>query len=54
MVGPRAKRAAAHQLITDLGLSERKACKIVKLPRSMFRWPLASQTPADPDAGLRT
>jgi len=54
VVGPRAKRAAAHQLITELGLSECKACKIVELPRSPFRRPLAAQTPADPDAGLRT
>jgi len=53
MVSPRAKRAAAHQLITELGLSERKACQIVELPRSTFRRPLASQTPADPDAGFR-
>ena len=54
MVSPRMKRAAAHQLITELGLSERKACQIVELPRSTFRRPLAVQTPADPDAGLRT
>ena len=54
MVSPRAKRAAAHQLITELGLSERKACQIVELPRSTFRRPLAAQTPANPDAGLRT
>lgn len=54
MVSPRAKRAAAHQLITTLGLSERQACRIVELPRSTFRRPLASQTPTDPDAGLRT
>jgi putative transposase len=54
MVSPRAKRAAVHQLITELGLSERKACQIVELPRSTFRRPLASQTPADPDAGLRS
>ncbi len=54
MVSPRAKRAAAHQLISDLALSERKACKVVELPRSTFRRPLAAQTPADPDAGLQT
>ena len=54
MVSPRAKRTAAHQLITTLGLSERKACQIVELPRSTFRRPLAAQTPADPDVGLRT
>ena len=54
MVSPRAKRAAVHQLITSLGLSDRKARQVVKLPRSTFRRPLASQTPADPDASLRT
>ena len=54
MVSPRAKRAAAHQLITELGLSERKACTIVELPRSTFRRPLASQKPTDPYAGLRS
>ena len=54
MVSPRMKRAAAHQLITELGLSERKACKIVELPRSTFLRPLANQAPTDPDAGLRS
>lgn len=54
MVSPRAKRAAAHQLITCLGLSERRACQIVGLPRSTYRRPLAGQAPTDPDAGLRT
>lgn len=43
-----------HQLITELGLSERKACQVVELPRSTFRRPLASQKPTDPDAGLRS
>ena len=52
MVSPRVKRAAAHQLITELGLSERKACKVVELPHLTFRRPLAAQTPADPDAGV--
>ena len=45
MASPRAKRAAAHQLITELGLSERKACQIVQLPRSTFRRPLAAPAP---------
>lgn len=54
MVSPRAKRAAVHQLITELGLSQRQACRVAELPRSTFRRPLANQTPADPDAGLRT
>ena len=54
MVSPRAKRAAAHQVITSLGLSERRACQIVGLARSTYRRPLAGQAPTDPDAGLRT
>ena len=54
MVSPRAKRAAANQLNSTLGLSERKACQIMELPRSTFRRPLANQAPTDPDAGLRT
>jgi len=39
MVSPRAKRAAAHQLISELGLSERKACQVVELLRSTFHRP---------------
>ena len=54
MVSPRAKRAAAHQLITTLGLSERQAYQIVDLPRSTFRRPQANHVPTDPDAGLQT
>lgn len=54
MVSPRSKRAAAHHLITELGLSERKACQVVDLPRSTFRRPEAGQRPDDPDAGLRS
>ena len=54
MVSPRAKRAAVHQLITTLGLSERKACQVAELPRSTFRRPLASQGSTAPDTGLRT
>jgi len=54
MVSPRAKRAAAHHLITELGLSERKACQVVGLPRSTYRRPVASQRTDDPDAGFRS
>lgn len=36
-----------------MGLSERKACKVVGLSRTAYRTPPQSQTPADPDAGLR-
>lgn len=53
MVSPCAKRAASHQLITCLRLSERRACQIVGLPRSTYRRPLAGQAPIDPDVGLR-
>lgn len=48
------KRAAAHELITELGLSERRTFQVVELPRSAFLRPLASQTSRDPDVGLRT
>jgi len=54
MVSPRARRAAAHHLITELGLSERKACQVVGLPRSTYRRPVASQRTDDPDAGFRS
>lgn len=54
MVSPRAKRAAAHHLITELGLSERKACQVVDLPRSTYRRPVAGQRRDDPDAGFRS
>ena len=51
---PTCHAAAAHQLTTTLDLSGCKACQVVELPRSTFRPPLAAQTPADPDSGLRT
>lgn len=54
MVIPSSKRAAVHQVITELGLSERNECQIPGLPRSTFHRLLASQNPADPDAGLGT
>ena len=54
MACPCTKRATAHQLITELGLSERKGCHVVELARSTFCRPLAAQTPSDSDAGLRT
>ncbi len=53
-MSPRAKRAAAHRLISELGLSERKVCQVVEPPRSIYRRPLAIQKAADPDADLRT
>jgi putative transposase len=54
MVSPRAKRAAVHHLIDALGLSQRFACRVVGLSRSTFQQPHPSQSPQDPDAGLRT
>jgi len=54
MVSPRAKRAAAHHLITELGLSERTACAVVDLPRSTYRTATRDQQPTDPDAGFRS
>jgi len=54
MVSPRQKRAAAHHVITGMGLSERKACQVVGLARSTYRAPPADQGPADPDAGFRS
>lgn len=54
MVSPRSKRAAAHHLICELGLSERKACAVVDLPRSTFRNPVQGQRESDPDAGYRS
>jgi transposase InsO family protein len=40
-------------LETALGMSERFACKVVGLARSVYRRRPVAQTPADPDAGLR-
>lgn len=53
-MSPRSKRAAAQHLITELGLSERRACAVVDLPRSTFRSPVRGQRPSDPDADLRS
>ncbi|WP_377454553.1 IS3 family transposase [Rhodococcoides fascians] len=54
ILGPAAKRAAVDMLVTTMGMSKRLACKAVGLARSTYsRIPIA-QTPADPDAALRT
>jgi putative transposase len=38
MVGPSAKRRAVDHLISDYGFSERKACRLLGLPRSTHRY----------------
>ncbi|WP_225732374.1 MULTISPECIES: IS3 family transposase [unclassified Nocardia] len=53
ILSPAAKRRATDMLREVRGLSERFACKVVGLSRSTYRRQPATQTPADPDAGLR-
>ena len=46
MVSPRAKREAVERLITERGLSQRRACQLVELDRSSARykrWPRADE-----------
>jgi len=38
MVGPAAKRAAVAHLQATMGLSERRACRIVSADRTMIRY----------------
>ena len=38
MVGPAAKREAVAHLQAELGLSERRACKLVNADRKMIRY----------------
>jgi len=53
-LSPDAKRRAVDMLKEVLGLSERLACKAVGLARATYRRTPLAQTPADPDAELRT
>src|SRR3954469_21027181 len=50
MVGPVAKRASVAHLQAVMGLSERRACRIVDADRTMIRY----QSGRAPDTGLRT
>ena len=49
MVGPVAKREAVAHLQASLGLSERRACRIVGADRKMVRY----QSRRPPDTALR-
>jgi putative transposase len=50
MVGPAAKRASVAHLQAVMGLSERRACRIVNADRTMIRY----QSKRAPDTALRT
>jgi putative transposase len=50
MVGPAAKRASVAHLQAVMGLSERRACRIVEADRTMIRY----QSRRAPDTALRT
>jgi putative transposase len=50
MVGPAAERAAVADLQATMGLSERRACRIVNADRKMIRY----QSRRPPDTALRT
>ena len=45
MVSPSQRRAAAAVIIEELAISQRKACQIVGISRTMLRRPLAALTP---------
>ncbi|MDJ0401799.1 IS3 family transposase [Rhodococcus rhodochrous] len=53
ILSPTAKRAAITMLTDTLQMSERFACKVVGLSRSVYRRLPLAQTPGDPDADLR-
>ena len=54
ILSPVAKRHAVDMLVNTMSVSKRLACRAVGLARSTYaRTPIA-ETPADPDAGLRT
>jgi putative transposase len=50
MVGPAAKRASVAHLQAVMGLSERRACRIVEADRTMIRY----RSQRAPDTALRT
>ena len=50
ILSPTAKRAAITMLTDTLQMSERFACKVVGLSRSVYRRLPLAQTPDDPDA----
>jgi putative transposase len=50
MVGPAAKRASVAHLQAVMGLSERRACRIVDADRTMIRY----RSQRAPDTALRT
>ncbi len=54
LLSPERRRAAVHHLITTMGVSERFACRVTGQQRSTQRRDVASTTPGDPDAALRT
>lgn len=54
MVSPQQKRAAVTHLMTSMALSERRACTIVGVHRSVIRKPPVEHTDADPNQALRT
>ncbi|WP_420714479.1 IS3 family transposase [Rhodococcus sp. RDE2] len=53
ILSPTAKRAAITMLTGTMQMSERFACKVVGLSRSVYRRLPLAQTPDDPDADLR-
>lgn len=53
ILSPTAKRAAITMLTGTMQMSERFACKVVGLSRSVYRRLPLAQTPGDPDADLR-
>jgi hypothetical protein len=53
LLSPERRRAAVRHLQRVLGVSERFACRVAGQHRATQRHQAVSDTPADPDAGLR-
>ena len=54
ILSPARRRAAVHHLIATMGVSERFACRVTGQYRTTQRHRAHAETPADPDAALRT
>ena len=54
LLSPGRRRAAAHHLMKVTGVIKRFACRVTGQQRTTPRHRSADQTPADPDAALRT
>src|SRR5665213_415774 len=54
LLSPARRRAAVHHLMDTMGVSERFACRVTGQNRGIQRHEVLDQSPADPDAALRS